>query len=107
MDDRADDLVLNGEDVIEITVVAFDPELSVARCVAELGRDSNAPPGPAHTGVALSAVVGALLPAAPSDATGQSGSLAHGKRRRAQLLERRLGTVVRLVDQRVGANNSV
>ena len=44
----AGDLVLHGEDVAELPVVAFSPVMATGDCVDELGADSQPLAGAAH-----------------------------------------------------------
>ena len=48
LDDGARDLVLDGEDVLELPVVGLGPELVAVLDVHELGRDADAVPDLAH-----------------------------------------------------------
>ena len=47
-DDRADDLVLHGENIVERAIVALRPEVIAGCRVDELGRDPDARAGPPH-----------------------------------------------------------
>jgi hypothetical protein len=47
-DDGLGDLVLEGEQVLQLTVVALGPEVGARRCVDQLGADANALAGGAY-----------------------------------------------------------